>query len=247
MDDPLPPIIPARFERKGALAASCLSSPSLLGGKRPTIEQLELAGDSYYQNIPADQLLSLPTARGTKGLSLTHLSSSLLVGLCPELRQVFSLTMTTGPLPFPSKSRLGVEDKVIPTLSKEEEEEEKEPEDVEVTRFGDKQRLSEAWRRSSMESGGLEMSFEQEMGPSGQDFSFDQSEYAQQMGVIEEEEIPTAGFEKRRSSLSKSAFEDAVLYETEPSDVLFLFSLLSPSCLMGLIRNQPLPSLFPQV
>jgi hypothetical protein len=139
VDDPLPPIIPARFERKGALAASCLPSPSLLGDKRPTIEQLELAGDSYYQNIPADQLLSLPTARGTKGLSFTHLSSSLLVGLCPELRQVFSLTMTTGPLPFPSKSRHGVEDKVIPTPSKEEEEEEKEPEDVEVTRFGDKQ------------------------------------------------------------------------------------------------------------
>lgn len=59
------------------------------------------------------------------------------VGLCPELRQVFSLTMTTGPLPFPSKLRPEVEDKVIPTPSKDEEKESEQ--DVEVTRFGEKQ------------------------------------------------------------------------------------------------------------
>lgn len=47
------------------------------------------------------------------------------------MQQVFSFTMTTGPLPFPSKIK---EDKVIPTPSKEEEPEE----EVEVTRFGEK-------------------------------------------------------------------------------------------------------------
>jgi hypothetical protein len=46
--------------------------------------------------------------------------------------------MTTGPLPFPSKFRPEVEDKVIPTPSKEEEKEEPE-EEVEVTRFGERQ------------------------------------------------------------------------------------------------------------
>jgi hypothetical protein len=72
-----------------------------------------------------------------------------------------------------------------------------------------------------MESGGLDISFEQEMGPSAPDFSFDQSEYAQHMGTIEEEEQPT-GFEKGRVSFPKSAFEDAVLYETEPSEVILI-------------------------
>jgi hypothetical protein len=45
--------------------------------------------------------------------------------------------MTTGPLPFPSKFKPEVEDKVIPIPSKDEEKEAEE--EVEVTRFGDKQ------------------------------------------------------------------------------------------------------------
>ena len=40
-------------------------------------------------SLPVDMLLGLPGTRG----------------LCPELREVFSMTMTTGDLPFPSSKR----------------------------------------------------------------------------------------------------------------------------------------------
>jgi hypothetical protein len=81
------------------------------------------------------------------------------------------------------------------------------------------QRLSEARRvsRSSFDGGNLDFSFEQEMGPPGPDFGFDQSEYAQQMDAIQEE--PTHDFQKGLTPLQKTPFEDALLYEAETSEV----------------------------
>jgi hypothetical protein len=54
------------------------------------------------------------------------------------------------------------------------------------------------------------------MGPPGPDFGFDQSEYAQQMEIIQEE--PTHEFEKGLTSLQQTPFEEAVLFEAETSE-----------------------------
>lgn len=63
VDDPLPPIMRTRIEKKG-FSSHCVLF-YFASGDRPTIEELEMIGDTDYANIPTDQLLSLPTTRGS--------------------------------------------------------------------------------------------------------------------------------------------------------------------------------------
>lgn len=67
----------------------------------------------------------------------------------------------------------------------------------------------------------MDFSFDQEMGPPGPDFGFDQSEYAQHMDIIQEE--PTHEFDKGLTSLHQTPFEEAVLYEGDASEVPTFF------------------------
>eukprot|EP00602_Paraphysomonas_sp_CaronLab_P009434 CAMPEP_0185029574 /NCGR_PEP_ID=MMETSP1103-20130426/15957_1 /TAXON_ID=36769 /ORGANISM="Paraphysomonas bandaiensis, Strain Caron Lab Isolate" /LENGTH=554 /DNA_ID=CAMNT_0027564375 /DNA_START=531 /DNA_END=2195 /DNA_ORIENTATION=- len=96
--------------------------PSLLEGRAPMVEVpgvSEWDRDLHREILSSEELLSMPNARG----------------LCPELREVFSMTMTLGTLPFPlsKKSR------------SEKSQDVESVDDVEVARERDESR-----RRSSL-------------------------------------------------------------------------------------------------